>query len=163
MSRLALSLSIVLLVAPLASADVFTLKDGSTVEGTVTGSDGDAYLVKLASGENRRILKADVTKRDYKETTTAPPATTPPPAPVAPSVGETTEQRLEALKKAAREGLSNRARLIVGARELSTYYPLKVEGGYALANTPRKLEIDQCTFQDRSVDEVAHELWDKRK
>src|SRR5579872_5995368 len=163
MGRFARSLLLVVLATTLARADVFTLKDGSTLEGTVTGSDGDAYLVKLASGENRRILKADVQKREYKEATAAAPATTPAATPVAPSVGETTEQRLEALKKAAREGLSARARLTVGARELATYYPLKVEGGYALANTPKKIEIDQCTFQDRSVDEVAHELWDKRK
>jgi hypothetical protein len=119
-------------LAPIARADVFTLKDGTRVEGALVASTDDAYMVKLADGTTRRIAKDDVKARDAKPPETAkdaPPATT-----VVPRVAElTAEERLAALKKAAREGLSMRARLVVGARELATWVPLKVEGGYALS------------------------------
>jgi hypothetical protein len=151
-----------LALAAVARADVFTLKDGSTVSGSVVGSADDAFLVRLADGSTRRVLKDQVAKH---ETGDAPPAAAVP-APATPVVLRmadlTGDERIAALRKAAREGLALRARLVVGARELSTFMPLKVAGGYALSAQPRTLDLDQATFSERSVDEVAHDLWDRR-
>lgn len=163
MPRFLLAALALLLMAPLARGDVFTLKDGTTLEGTVVGSTDDAYLVKLADGSQKRVLKDAVKKREWKEAP-PPPAVTPPveaPGPQkAPEL--TAEERLAALKKSARDGLGLRSRLVVGARELTTAVPIKVEGGYALSTQPRKLELDQASYVDRSVDELARDLWDRR-
>lgn len=163
MKRLVWAALLASLVATTARADVFALKDGSTVEGALVGSTDDAFLVKLSDGTTRRIAKDDVKQRDAKAVA---PATPPPAAPAQPVVLKSpelsAEERLAALKRAARDGLSLRARLVVGARELVTWVPLKVEGGYALSTQAKKFELDQASFVDRNVDEVAHELWDKR-
>jgi hypothetical protein len=144
-------------------ADVFKLADGTVVEGALIGSTDDAILVKLTDGTTRRIAKVDLKAKEARPVTPAAPAPAAPPTPVvARAVELTTEERLLALKKAARDGLSLRARLVVGARELATWVALKVEGGYALSTQAKKFELDQATFIDKNVDEVAHELWDKR-
>ncbi len=148
-----------------ARADVFTLKDGSTLEGSLVGSSDDAYLVRLGDGSTRRVLKSDVKSREWRDPQAAPASKPQPPTaatPVIVGATMTADERMAALKKAARDGLASRARLVVGARELTTYVPIKVEGGYALAAEPKKLELDQASYLDRTVDELARDLWDRR-
>jgi hypothetical protein len=153
---------LVVFFASLAYADVFTLNDGTKVEGTLVGAVDDAYMVKLADGTTKRLLKSDVKSRVEKPVEA--PKETPPPVKVETTKGPelTADERMALLKKMARDGLSLRARLVVGARELVTWTPLKVEGGYAISSQPKKLELDTATFLDRNVDEIAQELWDKR-
>jgi hypothetical protein len=149
----------------IARADVFTMKDGSTLEGAIVGSSDDAYFVRLGDGSTRRVLKSDVKSKEWRDPQAAPATKPQPPTaatPVVVGATLTADERMAALKKTAREGLAARSRLVVGARELTTFVPIKVEGGYALATEPKKLELDQANYLDRTVDELARDLWDKR-
>src|SRR5687768_8014382 len=99
----------VVLAASTGRADVFTLKDGTTIEGALVGSTDDAYLVKLADGTTRKIAKDEVKQREAKPVGPATSAPATPATPVAAKPAElTAEERLVALKKAARDGLSLR-------------------------------------------------------
>ncbi len=76
MKRKPIILGIISLAIALpATADTFTLKDGSTVEGTVLSEAGDSYLVEVqvtkSIKDERTIAKADVAKvvRERKDQT----------------------------------------------------------------------------------------------
>jgi hypothetical protein len=153
-------------LAPPARAEEFVLADGEVLSGVVTSSTDETLSLQF-SDDTVRVLRRDEIvqrrssrderSRDAEKPRSRPVASPPTPAPRREDGGQA------ALRRAAREGLAERARVSGGAFELKTCVPLRAaEGTFSVSATPRPIDLDTAICRDRTVDQVGLELWDAR-
>lgn len=154
------SLGLTLALVGPVRADELVLADGEVVTGTVVARSDDSITVKQADGSLRIVKRDEVTRETAGKDAPRTPRradASPPPRDGAPVGG------IAALKAAARDGLLERQKVAGPSFELASYVPLRAEGRtFALSAAPRKVDLETAVYRDRTVDEVALQLWNER-